>query len=105
MILGGANDMLQGWQAALRVGKIFWVPFDEHFAHFQQKFVAHKEILSAELERHGETSRMRAYMNLKKLNDETLQHLQAMQAHLKRTSTYRFSFSPPLCLSLPQSLT
>ncbi|RSL53953.1 hypothetical protein CEP53_007589 [Fusarium sp. AF-6] len=42
------RDGEECWRTVLRIGKVFWVPFDEHFAHFQQKFRAHQTILDVE---------------------------------------------------------
>ncbi|RSL57417.1 hypothetical protein CEP51_014247 [Fusarium floridanum] len=67
-----------------KIGKVFWVPFDEHFAHFQQKFRAHQTILDVEVQKLEGSLWTMAYENLKTLQETTFERLQCNQWELMR---------------------
>jgi hypothetical protein len=78
-----ANGCEKRLQALRQTIRIFWVPFDEHFAHFQKRFAAHKHILQSELAKADAASLVMAYSTLKQLNSASLDHFCNVQSHLK----------------------
>jgi hypothetical protein len=73
-----------GWRAMLRMGRLFWIPFEDHFSHFQQRFRTHREALRNDLLQYSESSKILAYAKLGELNRGAMEHFRHIQSDLKR---------------------
>lgn len=68
----------------LRLGKIFWVPFDDHFADFRRKFKAHQAFLESCLRSEQMTARIMAFQQLKQQNKDELDRLAQIQKEVDK---------------------
>ncbi|CAF3499664.1 unnamed protein product [Fusarium graminearum] len=73
------------WRSALRMAKVFWVPFDEHFMHFRQKVSAHRQVLVTELKLLNDRTDITSYESFRKFHEETFEQFKYIQSELKCT--------------------
>ncbi|KAJ3942040.1 uncharacterized protein N0V96_007529 [Colletotrichum fioriniae] len=78
-------------KSAFATCKIFWVPFDDHFADFRRKFKAHQAFLESCLRSEQMTARIMAFQQLKQQNKDELDRLAQIQKEVDKLKQNKFA--------------